>query len=106
MALAAQQIMGAYVFAIPPTLTSDNDTDTSEPLMFQKEISSDGNVNTVDVMYLTMLFFLYANPDLLRFNLSPLYYNQMHGFYPNGYSMHDLGASFPNTIGHVDGNDE
>jgi hypothetical protein len=50
VALSARQVMGAYVLAIPPTsnvLTSQN---TSEPLMFQKEISSDGNANTVDVM--------------------------------------------------------
>lgn len=106
VALAARQIMGAYVFAIPPTLTCGNDTDTSEPLMFQKEISSDGNVNTVDVMYPAMPFFLYANPDLLRFNLNPLYYNEEQGFYPNGYSMHDLGTNFPNATGHVEGDDE
>ena len=106
VALVARQIMGAYVFAIPLTLTCGNDTDVSEPLMFQKEISSDGNVNTVDVMYPAMPFFLYANPDLLRFNLNPLYYNEEQGFYPNGYSMHDLGTNFPNATGHIEGDDE
>jgi hypothetical protein len=45
VALSTRQIMGAYVLAIPPE--GQNSTD---PLMFQKEISSDGNVNTVDVM--------------------------------------------------------
>jgi hypothetical protein len=74
-ALTARQIMGAYVFAGLPTLTSDNDTDTFESLMFLKEISADGNVSTVDVMYPAMPFFLYANPDLLIFNLNPLYSN-------------------------------
>ena len=74
--------------------------------MFQKEISSDGNVNTVDVMYPAMPFFLYANPELLRYNLEPLFQNQEGGFYPNGYSMHDLGTHYPNATGHVEGNDE
>lgn len=46
VALSARQVMGAYVYAIPPTATAGDD---STPLMFQKEISSDGNVNTVDV---------------------------------------------------------
>ncbi|KAI1616235.1 hypothetical protein EDD36DRAFT_450508 [Exophiala viscosa] len=102
VALAARQVMGAYVLTVNP---SPNTTDSS-PLMFQKEISSDGNVNTVDVMYPAMPFFLYANPALLSYNLDPLFYNQESGFYPNSYSMHDLGSNFPNATGHVEGNDE
>ncbi|KAL2042382.1 hypothetical protein N7G274_004872 [Stereocaulon virgatum] len=106
VALSTRQIMGAYVFTMPPTGGCINGSNMSEPLMFQKEISSDGNVNTVDVMFPAMPFFLYANPELLRFNLEPLYQNQEGGFYPNGYSMHDLGSNFPNATGHVEGNDE
>lgn len=53
VALSARQIMGAYVYAIPPAITCGDEAldgaDDSTPLMFQKEISSDGNVNTVDV---------------------------------------------------------
>ena len=107
VALSARQVMGAYVFTEPPPGgCSNSSSNISEPLMFQKEISSDGNVNTVDVMYPAMPFFLYANPDLLRYNLEPLYQNQEGGFYPNQYSMHDLGTHFPNAPGHVAGNDE
>ena len=107
VALSTRQIMGAYVLTVPPSAGCSNaSTNTSEPLMFQKEISSDGNVNTVDVMFPAMPFFLYANPELLRLNLEPLYQNQESGFYPNGYSMHDLGTNFPNATGHVEGNDE
>ncbi len=107
VALSTRQIMGAYVLTERPSGGSSNmSTNTSEPLMFQKEISSDGNVNTVDVMYPAMPFFLYANPELLRYNLEPLFQNQEGGFYPNGYCMHDLGSHFPNATGHVEGNDE
>ena len=53
-----------------------------------------------------MPFFLYSNPELLRYNLEPLYQNEEAGFYPNAYSMHDLGSNFPNATGHVEGNDE
>jgi hypothetical protein len=53
-----------------------------------------------------MPFFLYANPALLRYNLEPLFQNQENHFYPNAYSMHDLGTNFPNATGHVEGNDE
>ncbi|KAL8775587.1 MAG: hypothetical protein Q9209_000083 [Squamulea sp. 1 TL-2023] len=108
VALSARQVMGAYTLAIPPSsggdITADNNA--TDPLMFQKEISSNGNTNTVDVMYPAMPFFLYANPNLLRYNLEPLYQNQEGGFYPNEYSMHDLGSHYPNATGHVEGNDE
>lgn len=99
VALAARQIMGAYVLTTNPE-------NASQPLAFQKEISSNGNVNTVDVMYPAMPFFVYSNPELLRFNLDPLFQYQEAGFYPNSYSMHDLGTHYPNATGHVEGNDE
>ena len=101
IALSTRQVMGAYVLTVRPS-----GGNMSEPLAFQKEISSDGNVNTVDVLYPAMPFFLYANPELLRYSLEPLFQNQEAGFYPNGYSMHDLGAHFPNATGHVEGDDE
>ncbi|KAI0018896.1 DUF1793-domain-containing protein [Xylariomycetidae sp. FL0641] len=105
VALSARQIMGAYVFAVPPS----EDGGTSEalnPLVFQKEISSNGNVNTVDVLYPASPFFLYANPDILKFAMEPLYQFQEDQYYPNGYCIHDLGAHFPNATGHVEGTDE
>lgn len=100
VALSARQIMGAYVFAQGPNASSQ------DPLVFQKEISSNGNVNTVDVLYPAAPFFLYANPNLLRYALQPLYEYQERQFYPNGYCIHDLGTHFPNATGHVEGTDE
>ena len=41
VALSTRQIMGAYVFTVPPTGGCINGSNTSEPLMFQKEISSE-----------------------------------------------------------------
>ncbi|KAI1505194.1 hypothetical protein F5X99DRAFT_431333 [Biscogniauxia marginata] len=108
VALSARQVMASYVYAVPPTREPATGTpsDTDDPLMFQKEISSNGNINTVDVLYPATPFFLYANPDLLKYNLQPLYEFQEDQFYPNGYCIHDLGAHFPNATGHVEGNDE
>lgn len=74
--------------------------------MFLKEISSDGNMNTVDVIFPAYPIFLYTNPNLLRLVLDPLFENQEAGKYPNDYSMHDLGSSYPNATGHSDGTDE
>ncbi|ROV93941.1 hypothetical protein VSDG_06274 [Cytospora chrysosperma] len=111
VALSTRQIMAAYVYAMPPPTGSCGSealdgANEDTPLMFQKEISSDGNVNTVDVLYPATPFFLWANPDMIKYTLEALYQNAESGFYPNGYSMHDLGTHFPNATGHVEGNDE
>lgn len=105
VALSARQVMGAYTLTTGATdaCTGQN---SSGPLMFQREISSGANVNTVDVLYPAMPFFLYANPDMIKYQLDPLFQNQENNFYPNMYSMHDLGTHYPNATGHVEGNDE
>ncbi|KAF2190241.1 DUF1793-domain-containing protein [Zopfia rhizophila CBS 207.26] len=99
LALSSRQTMGGYAMAVSPT-------NSSQPLVFQKEISSNGNINTVDVIFPAMPFFMYANPELFRMVLDPIFEIQEGGFYPNGYSIHDLGSRFPNATGHVEGNDE
>ncbi|CAI7632619.1 hypothetical protein N7533_000851 [Penicillium manginii] len=74
--------------------------------LFMKEISSDGNMNTVDVVFPAYPIFLYSNPELLKLVLEPLYENQEAGKYPNTYAMHDMGSNYPNATGHPDGKDE
>lgn len=74
--------------------------------LFLKEISSDGNVQTVDVIFPFHPIVMYSNPELLKLLLDPLFENQESGQYPNTYAMHDLGSSYPNATGHPLGNDE
>ena len=74
--------------------------------LFLKEISSDGNIQTVDVIFPAHPIFSYTNPTLLKLLLDPLFENQESGQYPNMYSMHDLGSHYPNATGHPDGKDE
>ncbi|MCJ1315623.1 hypothetical protein MMC15_000943 [Xylographa vitiligo] len=96
VALSARQAMGACVFAG----TENN------PILFMKEISSDGNTQTIDVIYPAFPFFLYTNPRWLAYLLEPLIEHTLSGQYPNKYAMHDIGTHFPNATGHPDGNDE
>lgn len=96
LALSARQSLGGTMFS----------GNASNPLLFLKEISSDGNFQTVDVIAPAFPFFLYMNPDWLSYMLEPLLQNQLAGLYPNAYSMHDLGSNFPNGTGHPDGKDE
>ncbi|OCK79634.1 glutaminase GtaA [Lepidopterella palustris CBS 459.81] len=79
---------------------------SSKYYLFLKEISSDGNVQTVDVVFPAFPFFLYANPTLLKLLLDPLFENQEAGLYSQMYSMHDLGTHYPNGTGHPAGDDE
>ena len=72
LALSARQVLGATSFAGTP----------DDPLIFFKEISSDGNLNTVDVIYPAFPFFLYTNPKWLAWLLEPLIENQLSGQYP------------------------
>lgn len=73
--------------------------------LFMKEISSNGDIQTVDVIFPAFPIFLYFNPDLGRLLLEPLFINQEAGNWPRSYAIHDLGV-FPNATGHNDGNAE
>ncbi|CAJ2507973.1 Uu.00g091590.m01.CDS01 [Anthostomella pinea] len=95
-ALSARQVLGATQFSGTP----------ENPILFLKEISSNGNFQTVDVIFPAFPFFLYTNPQWLVHLLEPLLEHQLSGQYPNDYSMHDLGTHFPNATGHNDGKDE
>lgn len=73
VSISARQVMGATVFAGTP----------EDPILFLKEISSNGNFQTVDVIFPGFTFFLYANPKWLAYLLEPLLEHQMAGLYPN-----------------------
>ncbi len=96
LALSARQVLGATSFSGTP----DN------PLLFLKEISSNGNCQTIDVIFPSFPFYMYTNPRWLAYLLEPLIEHMLSGQYPNKYAMHDLGLHFPNLTGHPDGHDE
>ncbi|KAK4547118.1 hypothetical protein LTR36_001339 [Oleoguttula mirabilis] len=91
--LAARQAFGALEFTNTPEM----------PYVFLKEISSDGNIQTVDVMFPFHPIAVYLNATILRYMLDPLFINQEAGNWPYQFSIHDLGSSFPNATGHNDG---
>ncbi|KAG8534069.1 uncharacterized protein KY384_000912 [Bacidia gigantensis] len=95
-ALTARQVIGATSFSGTP----------DEPILWMKEISSNGNFQTIDVIFPAFPFFLYTNPRWLAYLLAPILEHTLSGQYPNKYALHDLGAHFPNATGHPDGRDE
>ncbi|KAJ7781111.1 DUF1793-domain-containing protein [Mycena metata] len=104
VALSIRQTLGATDITI--SKNDDGSWNATDVLVFMKEISSDGNVNTVDVIFPSYPLLLYVNPLLANYLLAGLFEYQATGQYPNRYSAHDLGASYPKAIGHNDSKDE
>ncbi len=76
------------------------------PWAFLKEISSDGNMSTIDVTYPAFPGYLYLSPAYLRLLLEPMLDYAEHGGWPKDFAEHDIGSSYPNAAGHNDGNEE
>ncbi|KAJ7232842.1 hypothetical protein B0H12DRAFT_1239497 [Mycena haematopus] len=104
VALSIRQAMAANEITISKNFFGG--WNTSDILYFMKEISSDGNVNTVDVIFPASPALLYLNPKLGEYLLEPLFRYQASGLYPNKWSVHDMGAHYPKADGHNDGTDE
>lgn len=104
VALSIRQAMGSMEVTI--SKTTDGSWNTDDVLVFMKEISSDGNVNTVDVIFPAWPVLLYTNPVLGKHLLEVLFRYQATGQYPNAWSVHDIGSSYPKAFGHNDGRDE
>ncbi|THV08425.1 DUF1793-domain-containing protein [Dendrothele bispora CBS 962.96] len=104
VALSVRQMLGSIEITL--SKKSDGSFNTDDVLVFMKEISSSGNVNTVDVIYPAWPALLYLNPTLGKDLLEPLFQYQATGQYPNKYAAHDIGSSYPQAHGHNDGNDE
>ncbi|TQV95275.1 glutaminase GtaA [Cordyceps javanica] len=93
--LALRQFYGAIQFV-----------GTKENIMvFLKEISSNSDIQTVDVLFPAFPAMVYLNHDLIKWSLEPLLEYQKSGRYPNKWAVHDLGR-YPRALGYDDGNDE
>ncbi|KAJ7684039.1 hypothetical protein B0H17DRAFT_1073347 [Mycena rosella] len=105
VAISIRQAFAATELTLSKTSTGA--FNTTDVILFMKEISSDGNVNTVDVIFPAWPIFLYTNPTLGKYLLEGLFRYQASGQYPNKWSVHDLGwCKLPQALGHNDGLDE
>ncbi len=73
---------------------------------FLKEVSSDGNVSTVDVLYPASPAWIYADPGYLSLLLEPLLAYAETGGWPETFAEHDLGSAYPNAAGPNNGQEE
>jgi hypothetical protein len=97
LALSARQILAS-------TVITEKRTNSSEAMIFQKEISSNGKVNTIDVIHPAMPVYLYANLRLLEGFQDPVFQHRGSGLCrPYGeWAMYDIGRLYPNAIGYND----
>lgn len=97
LALSTRQAYGATDLTIPA-----DTLDTSNVMVFMKEISSDGNVNTIDVIFPAFPIFWVMNPEYIRLSLEPVMQYLSTGRWKQPYMIHDIGANYPLAIGHDD----
>ena len=93
--LSARQAYGGIDVTIP-----DDTKDPSDVLAFIKELSSNGNLNTVDVIMPAFPIYYVMDPDYIRLLLEPMMRYLAAGRWRQPYVIHDMGSHYPNAIGH------
>ncbi|HEV2377352.1 MAG TPA: DUF5127 domain-containing protein [Streptosporangiaceae bacterium] len=95
--LALRQAFGGTELVVSPSGT---------PWAFLKEVSSSGNVSTLDVLFPAHPAYLQVSPQYLELLLAPVFdYVENHN-YPKRWAPHDLGSNYPNAAGHLSGTGE
>ncbi|GAA5914563.1 hypothetical protein JCM6882_000420, partial [Rhodosporidiobolus microsporus] len=92
-------------FELTTGVNKEWEEDETSVLAWLKEISSNGDMSTIDVTFPLHPILLSTNPKLLALLLDPLLIYTHSGLYPNRHPVHDLGR-YPNATGYNDGNDE
>ncbi|EPS29563.1 hypothetical protein PDE_04513 [Penicillium oxalicum 114-2] len=101
LALSVRQVYGGIEMTIP-----NDSLDTGKARAFIKEISSDGNINTVDVIYATFPIFYVLSPEFIKLLLTPVFDYMGSSAYTKSYAVHELGANYPNATGHPSDGEE
>lgn len=97
LALSTRQAYGGIDLTIP-----NDSLDTSQVLAFIKELSSNGNLNTVDVIMPAFPIYYVFDPDYIRLLLEPMMKYLAAGRWHRPYTIHDMGTHYPNATGHDD----
>ncbi|KAI9734614.1 MAG: hypothetical protein M1834_002215 [Cirrosporium novae-zelandiae] len=99
--LSVLQVFGAIELTIP-----ENDLNTSDVMAFVKEISSNGNIQTVDLLFSAFPIFYTMNPTFIKLLIEPTLRYLNKGHWPHKWIIHDLGTHYPNATGHNNGKAE
>ena len=94
--LSVRQSYGAADVTIPQGSEATEDN----ALVFLKEISSDGDANTADVLFPTFPIWYVMSPKWIKYTFEPLLQYLESGEWTLSYFIHDLGV-YPNAIGYA-----
>ncbi|KAJ5994562.1 hypothetical protein N7451_010286 [Penicillium sp. IBT 35674x] len=97
VALSTRQAYGGIDLTIP-----NDSLNTDDVLAFIKELSSDGNINTIDIIMPAFPIYWVMDPDWIRLLLEPIMRYLDAGRWHLPYTIHDLGTHYPHAIGHDD----
>lgn len=95
--LSTRQAYGGIDLTIP-----NDSLDTDSALAFIKELSSDGNANTIDVIMPAFPVYWTLDPNWIRLLLEPIMKYLNAGRWTLPYAIHDIGSHYPNATGHDD----
>ncbi|KAJ5081827.1 hypothetical protein NUU61_010091 [Penicillium alfredii] len=95
VALSTRQAYGGIDVTIP-----NESLETDNVLAFIKELSSDGNVNTIDVIMPAFPIYYVLDPDYIRLLLEPVMKYLAADRWHLPYAIHDIGFHYPHAIGH------
>ncbi|KAK8209797.1 hypothetical protein IWZ01DRAFT_330474 [Phyllosticta capitalensis] len=104
--LSMRQVYGALDITIPKASRN-----TSQASVYMKEISSNGDIQTLDIIYPASPLFHWLSPEYIRLMLRPLVIYLSIGQWPYDWAVHDLGdhaykGGYPKAIGHDNGKSE
>lgn len=74
------------------TLPASDTANTNSPYIFLKEISTNGDTNTVDVIYPTSTILGVLSPDWIKYLLEPVAAFCSSSAWTADYPVHDLGS--------------
>jgi len=98
VAISTRQIFMALEAVHDPVPANSTDLLTNEgtaAMLMLKEISSNGNCQTTDVIAPFLPFLVYAEPKLLGWLVEPILRYVQTGFYKPVPAPHDLGDHYP-----------
>ncbi|OJD30441.1 glutaminase [Diplodia corticola] len=105
--LSLRQVFGAMDVTIPY-----KSKDTSQANVWMKEISSNGDIQTLDIIMPASPLFYWLSPGYIRLMLRPIAIYLETGGWPHPWAVHDLGdrgfqdGGYPRAVGHDNGHSE
>ncbi|EJC99891.1 DUF1793-domain-containing protein [Fomitiporia mediterranea MF3/22] len=114
LSLTARQVMASMDITL--SKTGNGQWNTSDVKIFMKNLGSAGSdsmsVNAVDILYAAFPTFIYLNPELGGYLLSPLLEYQDSDAYTLSFAAKHIGSAYPNATadginnGHIYGVEE